>query len=431
MVLSFGQLKNYCDWIFRQIEGSQLQNIWTDGECLVFEFYLKGPQWLCFDLGPKPTMVLLSARPSVQKRAKPVTLFLNSHAKNLRLGQLFVEEEKGRVICLELFSSQKECVCHAQLIPKNANFFVRSENKSISWNKPKELPPMQQGPEADEGDLDWDQYAQDWLHDRNPQRKDSVKAEEPGTAKINTEEKTFLRSIEKKKKAIESIRQQIHDDVSSKYQQLGELLKYVTEVPGDLQAELKELYDDRLSLKQNREKCFQKVKDLRRKQEGTLARLQDLEKQVHGLEQQWKDGSWQQFVQKKDSSQANKILQKSQSKARKLTLPDGLEAVIGKSAKDNLAILRQARAWDFWFHLRDFPGAYAILFRNKNQNVTDAIISQVAQWIVDESVGKKQISAGGRYAVLVAECRFVKPVKGSTGLVTFQNERVFNFTSKY
>jgi predicted ribosome quality control (RQC) complex YloA/Tae2 family protein len=432
-MLSFGQMKSYCDWIFSRLEGAQAQNIWTDGECLVFEFYLQGPSFLCFDLGSKPQIAWLNQRPPIKKLPKPVTLFLNSHGKNLRLCELSVDESKGRVIKLELASSEKSCVCLAQLVPKNTNFFVQSEGKSISWNKPKDLPPLQSSSVQDEPEMDWVFFGQQWLEARNPRQKDQGSgdsASPTGSPKANSEEKTFLRSIEKKKKAIDAIRSQQSEDPSARYLELGEILKYASQAPRDLPTELEKLYDKRLSLKQNREKCFQKVKDFRRKQEGTLARLQELERQVEKLEQDWKSGAWQQAAAKKSDSRANQILQKADSKARKLALPDGLEAAIGKSAKDNLAILRQARAWDLWFHLRDFPGAYAILFRNKNQNVSDAIISQVSQWIVDESVGKKQISSGGTYAVLVAECRFVKPVKGATGLVTFQNERVFNFRSR-
>jgi len=93
-------------------------------------------------------------------------------------------------------------------------------------------------------------------------------------------------------------------------------------------------------------------------------------------------------------------------------------------------ILRQARAWDYWFHLRDYPGAHAILFRTKNQNVPDSALREVAQWIIQESLGKKMLIEGIKFDVIVAECRYVRPVKGAQGLVTYQNERKYIFQAK-
>ena len=122
-------------------------------------------------------------------------------------------------------------------------------------------------------------------------------------------------------------------------------------------------------------------------------------------------------------------MKKADAKARKIILSEGVEAVCGRSAKDNLAILRQARAWDLWLHLKDYPGAHGIIFRNKNKNVTSEQFQQVAEWVIRESSAAKGFRWGAKYEVIVAECRYVKPIKGDKiGRVTFTHPQVFTFS---
>ena len=104
--------------------------------------------------------------------------------------------------------------------------------------------------------------------------------------------------------------------------------------------------------------------------------------------------------------------------------------MIGKSAQDNLQILRKARAWDLWLHLKDFPSAHAVIFREKKQSVQDEDLRQVASWLVRLSLSQKLIVEGSVFEALCTECRFVKPIKGHPGLVNYQNERTFKFRVK-
>ena len=430
MSLTVGQLCSFSQWIESNLIGSQLQDVWTNGDVLILEFYLKRSFWLCFDLRVRsPDLALLiEQKPRFEKTPKPVSLFLSAHGKNLRLQSFKVDVPRGRVITFGLSTmvagEDRSCHCECTLIPKNLNFSVRAQGKQIYWSKPRDLP-LQTGVEASLGRQafeisDWTKYSLDWLSQFDRNKSDSLSAGEGAAEKI------FKQTLEKKKKAIDGILKQMQQDSVARYLELGEALKIDSTPP----EHLKDLYDPKISRSSNREKCFQKAKNLRRKMEGTEKRLAELRTEVEQMQQALKNGNWPDLQKNEKIKQSSSVLKNAGAKTRKLNLAEGFEVVIGKSAKDNIAILRQARPWDLWFHLRDFPGAHAILFREKNQNVPDSVFVKVGEWLVSESLGKKQILAGMKYEAIVAECRFVKPVKGSPGLVTFQNERSFSFASK-
>jgi len=113
----------------------------------------------------------------------------------------------------------------------------------------------------------------------------------------------------------------------------------------------------------------------------------------------------------------------SEAKGRTLHLKSAT-AFMGKSAQDNLKILRSANSWDYWLHLRDFPSAHVIIARPKGLKIAEEEIKIVGEWLIKESLKKNYI--GIAYEIIICECRHVKPIKGDrTGRVHFQHERVF------
>jgi predicted ribosome quality control (RQC) complex YloA/Tae2 family protein len=101
---------------------------------------------------------------------------------------------------------------------------------------------------------------------------------------------------------------------------------------------------------------------------------------------------------------------------------------VGRSAKDNLSLLRAAKPWDIWLHVKDVPGCYGLLRRNKNQEIPEALLQEAARKVVDFSLkAKRTLREGERFEVLVAECRYVRPIKGDhIGRVRYSNERVLS-----
>ncbi|PIS10841.1 MAG: hypothetical protein COT73_07175 [Bdellovibrio sp. CG10_big_fil_rev_8_21_14_0_10_47_8] len=418
--LSFHQLKSLSIWLQERLLGAQLQDVWTNGQVIVFEFYRQQDLFLCVDMMPNtPMMVLLDQKPPVEKKPKPLTIFLKSHAANLRWAELTVEENKGRILFLELESGPRNCQIEFQLIPRAANVLVRAGGKQISWNKPRDLPPSQIMP-VEEGDdaeiFDGKTVADEW-------RKFRFQKVQSENAPKNKEDPR-PRALQKKLKALEQIRTQLQEDPASRWQELGEFLKGPTPVT----VEFHDLYDGKRSRSWNLENAFRQAKAIKKKREGTLLRVEKLQQEISDLQADIELHSTPQTMA--PTSSASKLMKKTGSKGRKLDLGDGFEAVLGKSARDNLAILRQARAWDLWMHLRDYPGAHAIILRPKNREVPRSFIEDVARWLLAESFSGKKQALGDRYEVVVAECRYVRPIKGDRlGRVTYHHPQVYSFAA--
>ncbi len=475
--LSGIDLKQIVNWIKIQLDYSQLQDIRIYQDIILFEFYSQnefnfGSNFLLIDLNNKEPQIFLNLpnknlkeikKLQQLKQSKPIGLFLNSHAKNLRLTDMNMPFENNRNFFIKLENNQKECELEISLIPGYSNLTVTSLGKKISWSKPKELPNTQGGTAvpanksellmtADKASsninsiLEKEINIEIWMQNRiqnyfiekgiidSSANQSTLKKEtELNDVDLHKVYKTqFEKKIKKKENAIEQIKNQMANDDSEKWLKLGEHLKYYKQAP----KELADYFDTSKSLLQNQEICFQKYKDMQRKKEGTIGRLKILQEEVLKLkeilenEQSWNQELTKQISQSKKNISnfaANQLMKKNNVHGRKLVLQDGTETVMGKSAQDNINLLRKARPYDLWFHLKDYPGSHAIVFKkNKNQNLTIQQIELITQWMVKEFLKNKQTLSVGVFDVLVTEVRFVRPIKGDKiGRVNYQNEKVY------
>ncbi len=429
--LNAAELALYVDWINPQAVGAQLQDVYTDGEILVLEMYgradsqadrQKGStQLLLIDLRPaQPYFIFLSQKKVSfgKKSPKPVALFLASHGENLFLDRIEVFPEKGRVLGLTFRNQTMTCELEVVLIPHAVNVTVTAQDKTISWSKPKVIPEGHSGP-LEATDRDWQVFAEDYLKWR---------WSTPIQGGTNSREKEKLsgeRAIEKKKIALQKIRVSLDPATEEKWRAFGDSLKMSKTAP----PEFADLWDVRLNLRDNRERAFKKAKDLAVKRSGTEARIQVLEKEIAEIERRLSQPASEASEEKAATAIGTQILRKTESKGRSFNLKSGAQAVVGRSAKDNLALLRQARAWDLWIHLKDEPSAHAIIFRNKNQSIYREEITEVSQWILQQSSGKKIRLEGTKVDVVVVECRFVRPIKGDRlGRVTYHSPTVHSIS---
>lgn len=426
--LNSNELVSFCEWLRERLVGAQLQDLWTDGEIVVFQFYSRRELYLAARLHPTaPLMWLQGHKPRVKRAAKPVTVFLNSHGKNLYLRDLHLLLDQGRVLEFFLAAADKECRVRFDLIPKNPNLLAASEGKSISWNKPSALPPPQL-PAFERVERDWEAWsreAAEFHGAAHAPAKDKESGAGVAAPPKSAAQKQTEKDLQKKRKAIAAMTELLHSSQADRYRELGDRLKESETVPESL----RDLYDEDRSRFDNMAAAYQKAKDVERKREGTQARIGVLVGEVAKLEARLASGR---FDQKEAApSRAGQVMKKAQAAGRRLQLDGGFEAALGKSGADNLAILRQARAWDLWVHLKDEPGAHAVLFRNREQNVPREVIQAVAEWVWKESKGKKMVLDGQKYEVIVVECRFVKPIKGDRlGRVTYHHPQVYTFASK-
>lgn len=367
--------------------------------------------WLWMDLSAQAPVLIpfvdLPRKPIPVK--SPVALFMRAHIVGRTLRSIERMEGLGRVVRL-YFSPDESVYLEAHLFPRGQNLLVQSEGKKVYFARPKSSAPP---PVADEirdfHPRDFTEIREEWLNARATRPKS--KAEKAPADELRAR-------VQKQHKAIRKVEEELKRKTELPWRFVGEWLNThrSLRVPPEWEA----FVDGRRSLAWNVDHCFAKAKENEQKIKGTEERLRILHVELGRLEKNLETGNW---VADRTASLTPQV---HSVEARTLKLTADMKAVVGRSAKDNLKLLRQARAWDLWLHLRDFPSSHAILFRNKGRSVTDEELLRTAQWLIQTNFGAKaKLHLGERFAVLVAECRHVRPIKGDRiGRVHYQNERV-------
>jgi hypothetical protein len=361
-----------------------------------------------FKKGPKP---------------KPVALFLNSHGKNLYFQRVWLEEGYVRVLKIELGNSQKNCVLKAILIPRQPNLLVEAEDKKIAWEKPRELQVQSEpGPFPETRDLQ--QIHKDWLTEF--QGTGASAGVRPSLDPQAQWEKKQAKDLQKKRKALEEIEKTLAENHSEKFYELGNYLKAL--VPSDFSArqlpsQWHDLVDFKKNIFVNIEIIFEKAKQAASKVAGTQSRKLIVMDEIAQLEKMTFESSQRPGAGR---AKVDDLMKNIEAKGRKLNLSSGAIVYCGKSGADNLALLRKAKAWDYWLHLKDYPGAHAIIHRARDQELPFEEIQKAALWVLKESFSSKTLMPGEKYAVVLVECRFVRPIKGDKlGRVTYHSEKQF------
>lgn len=412
------ELQNFVTTFSSWLSGAQLQDVLANDRGLALGFHGAGHFWLILDLVPQSPMFLLFKDQCPFRKSpkgKPVSLFLNSRAKNMRFSKMTLLEQWGRVVSLELIGNGITCELEIRLIPKQANLIVRAAGKQISWDKPLPLsapPSVDQPPSPRSLEV----VQEEWLREQSAPQKNSL---DP----YAQWEKQRQKDVLKKKKALEEIQKQIDSTEDQKWSEVGLALKTLghLEVP----EELKAYVNQDQSLSWNIEYSFSKAKQLLQKKEGARNRALSLAGEIQKLENAT-------YKAKAQKSALVDLMHKAEARGRKRVLESGVIAYCGKSAADNMALLRQAKAWDYWLHLKDYPGAHAIIHRQRDQEVSEKEIQEVAEWVARESLSAKSLMLGQKVAVAFVECRFVRPIKGDKlGRVTYHSERTLSFTLRH
>lgn len=407
---------------------AQLQDCtsWEDG--VILWHYRQGEQNLLIDLSMARPLFLIKAEDwklAKRKTPFPIQLFINSHARNLYFDHARILEEWGRVVEIVYRNTEVTVRMELHLIPNQVNFSVEARGgalkhpKQIYFAKPRDLKPALDVDLASLEARSLVSLEKEWRESRFSQKISNFStASAPISAATQAE-----KILNKKKKALQAIDEQLRGYNETFWLTLGEKVK-VEGLSGLSPLEKESLKDCR-HVGEAIQFSFQKAKQIQQKREGTLQRRRIVETEIEKLEKQMAEGrlpaalgAEKKSVQfkDKDSKSADKNL-----KLRKLELSSTVHAFIGKSALDNLSLLRQARAWDFWLHLKDYPGAYGIIRREKNENIPLDSLVQVARFVAKNSSAAQGLSVGDRVCVVYTECRHVRPVKGAKpGLVTYQ-----------
>lgn len=436
---SFFELKTLVEILSEELIAGQLQEINATEDGLVLSIYRfqKMPRikYLVFDLDkPYPFLGIFDQHPwSGRKKSKPTGLFLNAHAKNLFVEKVELLEKFGRVISFKFKRDDRQVELQFRLIPKQTNFLVetkdeKGKSKSISWYPVQELVESDHhttgGDEEDQRSIPfmmkqwWDRRS---LMSRNERTQGLANS---ALSPFEKWKKQKERDGAKKANALAGIQKQIELFQSEPWGAVGEHLK--TFGFKNLPHEWSAFVSFDKSVSENIQNCFTKSKSAKVKIRGAVERKQAVQGELELL-QNLTEAQFE-LEMKKLADRKNKVpVRAVEGRLRKLSVNElGVVCYMGKSAQDNLDLLRKSKAWDYWMHLKDYPGAHAIIFRQKDQTISDQDLIKCARWLVREGLGEKQVQLGGRFAVVMAECRHVRPIKGDKlGRVTYHEGREF------
>lgn len=397
------------------LRGLRLQEVMTSPQDVVLGFYsASGLLWLWIDLAALNPSVLpwtqLPFKPQAVK--SPLQLFLRAHFLARVLTDIEVSASFGRVVYLTFGEGDDRPRLELRLFPHGRNLLATAAGKKIAWQKPAELSEAGD-PVGRISERDLDQLREEWRQARAAGKMQRATAAADPRAKLQN-------NIDKKLKAVEKVREELQRKQDLPWRQIGDWIKAHQSL--DVPSEWEPFVDRRRKLAWNIEQCYTKAREGEGKLGGTERRLAALEREIADLRLQLQgplNGA-------APAAKTQPTLADIKAEGRTLRLPGDLTVVAGKSAADNMKILRKARSWDLWFHLRDYPGSHAVLFRNKNVKINDATLHQVAEWFIRLQLGvKAKAQVGEKFDVAVTECRYVRPIKGDKlGRVSYHDERV-------
>ncbi len=392
--------------VCQTLVGSRLQEVMVDNKNLGLGFYHHDRVlWVWFDLSPtNPMMIPLLTAPYKIKKKNPLSLFLHAHFKGHRLLEIKRNLDYGRVVELSFGSQEALRRLEVRLFRSQVNALAFSEDKKISLRPPKDLEKFAEDQVVRES-RSVDEIVKEWQDRHDYQNSGQQKPKAKATTAEKEKKKLIL--------AIDKVKAEIEKKRHSPYRELGEWLvaQQSLKVPEDWGL----LIDGKKSLSWNIENAFKQAKSIEGKLAGTEQRLQLLKENLKNFDQKQFELNQARPKEEKKSAKPEGF------RGRTLKLND-IRAVAGRSAEDNLKLLRQARAWDYWLHAKDRPGMHVIVYRDRQRKVSAAEWRSILDWFAGLFWAQKTPYP---IEVLCAECRNVKPIKGDhLGRVTFQNEEV-------
>ena len=372
-------------------------------------------------------------------------MFLKAHFKQRLFRQAVLQENLGRVIDLHFGSEEQQLFLQLRLFPHGQNFEAVAEDKNIFFFKPKEIQNLNQSQNNTVRSLQE-------IRDEYFAKKQSSKTKQniPQASQVHLSPEDLLlqkqqkwqKLLDSKKIALQKIEEQIKNLQTQKWQEWALQLQQTMgkqEIP-ELQQAIQKLgsgTQEKLEFATWKERmnfCFEQNKECKRKTMGLLERVylqqQEIESlQELGIEHPMLQMSGQQSTQNK--AEAKKELKLNGAKARIKRFDNELVAYVGRSAKDNMLLLRLAKPWFYWMHLLDQPGSHLIFQCPKNYQMSDSMLFELAEFFIHSSSLAKTVMSGDHYDLQISQCRFIKPIKGDKlGRVNVQEYRSLRYTCK-
>lgn len=413
----------------KQLEGSLLQYICLSQGFLDLGFWKESQLSIFRASFCHKNHFFLPLKDSKTKRKslkKPLYTFLEAHAFGAELASSIHLSSFGRVMKLEFVNRQEDnqkkiITVELRLFPQGKNIIVRADNKQVSLFSVKEL---ESHPDVE------------FPVQRSLQELQEVYLSQGSTIDFSVKEEDYKALHKKKLTKIQKVIDKVKLEKQKTLKNSEIWKKTGEELLINQELKVSEEFTNRLDLKKsfswNLDSCFSHSKKLKAKEKGYDFRILELEKESLEVKDYkiWKklfDESLSKNKQGIHSPKSSRRHGDSLKKAqfRSLQIESGHLVRVGQSARQNLLLLRGSKAWDFWMHLRDRPGAHAVIGCKKNEILEDSQLISAAQFLLKIHFGNKYKNYIGEvFSVIVAECRYVKTIKGDKlGRVTYSNEK--------
>jgi hypothetical protein len=381
--------------------GAEAQDFHGDLDCMVLKLWSSGLKYLVFQIkGESPlffhTDDKADLNSSVLKRPdqKPFFIFYKTHFKNAKLIRISRLLKYGRLTEFTFLNEMgEELILEFRLFPRGVNLGLKlgsnKGGKSVYLKKPQELiefsddyqPESIRSPEV---------IKDEWIEKQEHEKKSNLKSKN---------------SLDQQKKKQEEAMKKILSALSflktSPHQRFAELLQDQKKLTEDL----KGLYRENMTERENIEWGFAQHKE-------NELKIERLKERVDQLSEASKAKSLQKLKNNKSGSADLKA-------ARHLTLSKEVRAFCGRTATENLDLLRKSKSWHLWMHLKDYPSGHLILTFPKNHQVSEEELQKSALFLFKVAAPKKlHASERVSFEVIFTETKFVKPIKGAKkGLV--------------
>ena len=382
------------------LEGAEFQKLSGLEENLCLHFWKEGPLLLYVDVFSNVPKLWLSE----DKRAlnnsrlnKPIELFLKAHFSQSEVQNVIRVKENGRVVKINF---EEQSFFEIRLFPGGANFSATRDGKSVYLKKPKDLSASETEdykPDEVRSPLVIQDEAERHFKKSFSFKKDSKAAES-----------------KKNNSALEKIDQallKLHQDEALKFAQALESNQTLLDSQ-------KKLFDPKKSVRENILWGYSEHK----KKASKIQRLEKRKQEILSS-----------GVNKKVSSSANKAKKNDSVKTPFYSLNKKVVLRCGRSAKENLMLLRNSKPWHLWMHLRDYPSGHLLVDMPKGYVLTQKEHAVAASFLFTNGAPKKLLSSPSvKYEVIFTERRYVRTVKGAPGKVlldTFESQ-VFEWNSE-
>ena len=335
---------------------------------------------------------------------KPVELFLRAHVAGKHLLSIELLNPAERIVVFRWQGGELRFV----MIPGYVNILVQGEDKALSYRKGQ---PPEHTPVSAEIKAFPVRSIQTLYDEYFSQKKSGVQKEEPSALSAEA-------LMKKQRTIIQKITKDIEIKKNLPWRSVGEwLYKHQSlKVPEPWKAYV----DTQESLAWNRNNCFVNAK---KNQEKILKSTQRLEEVLNVLRVLEEGG-----VPQSPPKGSSKGIVMPVANYRTLSLPSGNKFCVGKSARDNLLLLRGGKPWHLWLHLKDIPSAHGLAFINKGEVLSEELLSLCCQFLLSCHFKQKLGSYKGEvFPVIYTSKRHVQPLKGDrNGRVIPCNIKILN-----